>query len=402
MPKLWLVARHEYAAAVKRRTFVLATLGMPAFLVLIMSFSILVATSRMDRRPVGYVDQANVVSPLPDLAGWRESVPLRAFPDETTARAALAARSIQAFYVVPAGYRQSGQVTLYYGERPLGGGAQATFDAALRAGLLAGQPADVQARVTGGIDLALRSADGRREISQENLINFFLPFIAGLVFSFSTLNSAGYLVQAVATEKENRMVEVMATSMTPLQLIGGKAIGLMAVALTQLGVWLAIAMAGVVLAAQLSPALRAVEVPWGFLLLGLLFFLASYALIAGMMTAIGAVVTEVHQAQQIAGTVNLMFVFPYFLLPLLFVDPNSPLFVALTLFPTTAFITITMRWAFTIVPTWQMALSWVILVGTAGFSLWAAARIFRAGMLRYGQPLDLRDTIRILSRRSHA
>jgi ABC-2 type transport system permease protein len=402
MGKLWLVVRHEYLTAVNRRTFLLATFGMPAFLVFIMGFSILMATSRMDRRSLGYVDQANVVAARQEPSQGMGSVPLLAFKDEEAARAALAAGTIQAFYVVPAGYRQSGQVRLYYGRRPPNEESRAAFQAALRTGLLTGLPADVQARIMGGIDLALRSADGRREISQENLINFFLPFVAGLVFSFSTLNSAGYLVQAVATEKENRMVEVMTTSMTPVQLISGKAIGLMAVALTQLCIWLGIAIIGLVLAAQLSPVLRTVEVPWGFLLLGLLFFLPSYALVAGIMTAIGAVVTEVHQAQQIAGTVNLAFVLPYFLLPLLFVDANSPLFVALTLFPTTAFITITMRWAFTIVPTWQVALSWVILVSSAIFSMWAAARIFRAGMLRYGQALSLHWAIGFLFRRSHA
>jgi len=64
--------------------------------------------------------------------------------------------------------------------------------------------------------------------------------------------------------------------------------------------------------------------------------------------------------------------------------------VALTIFPTTAFLMIVMRWGATVVPVWQLAASWVLLVATAGLSVWAAARIFRIGMLRYGQPLDLR------------
>jgi ABC-2 type transport system permease protein len=55
-----------------------------------------------------------------------------------------------------------------------------------------------------------------------------------------------------------------------------------------------------------------------------------------------------------------------------------------------------MRWAFTDVPAWQLALSWIILVASAAFAVWAAARIFRAGMLRYGQSLDLASLARIL------
>jgi ABC-2 type transport system permease protein len=64
--------------------------------------------------------------------------------------------------------------------------------------------------------------------------------------------------------------------------------------------------------------------------------------------------------------------------------------VALTLFPTTAFITVTMRWGLTVIPLWQLVVSWLLLVGSAGLSVWAAARILRVGMLRYGQRLTVR------------
>jgi ABC-2 type transport system permease protein len=64
--------------------------------------------------------------------------------------------------------------------------------------------------------------------------------------------------------------------------------------------------------------------------------------------------------------------------------------VALTLVPLTAFLTVVLRWSVTLVPWWQLAASWVLLVAAAGGSLWAAARILRAGMLRYGQRLSLR------------
>jgi ABC-2 type transport system permease protein len=101
-------------------------------------------------------------------------------------------------------------------------------------------------------------------------------------------------------------------------------------------------------------------------------------------------VTELQQGQQIAGILNLFFMLPIFLLPILFSNPNSPLMVFLTLFPTTSFLTISMRWGLGTVPLWQVGIAWVLLVATAIFMIWAAARVFRAGMLRYGQALDLR------------
>jgi ABC-2 type transport system permease protein len=250
--------------------------------------------------------------------------------------------------------------------------------------------------VARGPDLVLRSVEGRREISRENILSLLLPFVAGAAFTLATLTSANYMIQAVATEKENRMVEVVTTSMTPLQLIGGKSLGLMAVAMTQLGSWAALAAIGLLILRTYAPDLAGLRIPGQFILLIFLFFVPSYALVASMMTAIGGAVTEVHQGQQIAGTLNLIFVVPLFFLPLLVADPNGSLMVAFTLFPTTAFLTVTMRWAFTDLPIWQVALSWCLLVVSTLFSVWVAARIFRAGMLRYGQSLGVGNLVGIL------
>ena len=394
MAKLWLVARHEYLVAVRRRTFLLGTFGLPLVMVAIVVLTVLVAAGNRDRRPVGYVDLAGVLVSGEPQAGPRSG--LIAFADETAAQSALLSGEIQAFYVLAEDYETSGRLTLRYGAQRPSPESLAAFQSALRAALLAGQPAEVRTLVTRGPDLVLRTVDGRREISGENILSLLLPFVAGAAFTVATLTSANYMIQAVATEKENRMVEVVTTSMTPLQLMGGKFLGLMAVAMTQLGLWLAIAVIGLLILRGSNPNPLGLQISGQFVAVTLLFFLPSYALVAGMMTAIGGAVTEVHQGQQIAGTLNLMFVLPFLFLPLLLTNPSGPLMVGLTLFPTTAFLTVTMRWAFADVPLGQLALSWTLLVGSALFSIWAAARIFRAGMLRYGQTLDLRSVAGIL------
>ncbi|MEE9615743.1 MAG: hypothetical protein V3T90_01905, partial [Anaerolineae bacterium] len=90
---------------------------------------------------------------------------------------------------------------------------------------------------------------------------------------------------------------------------------------------------------------------------------------------------------------NMLFTFPYFLVVLMFTNPDGPIPVFLTLFPTTAYITIAMRWGMTMIPAWQLAASLLVLVGSAIFAIWAAARIFRVGMLNYGQRFRLRAVI---------
>ena len=129
------------------------------------------------------------------------------------------------------------------------------------------------------------------------------------------------------------------------------------------------------------------------------FFLPGYALVGGIMTAIGSAVTEHRQGQQIAAILNMIFMAPFFLVALLMAQPNSPLMVALTLFPLTAFLTVVLRWSVSIVPWWQLAVSWVLLVAAAGLSLWGSARVLRAGMLRYGQRLSLRGVLDAIAAR---
>jgi ABC-2 type transport system permease protein len=120
-----------------------------------------------------------------------------------------------------------------------------------------------------------------------------------------------------------------------------------------------------------------------------LFFLPTYALIAGLMIALGSLVADHQQAQQLSSLVTLPFMLPFFFMVLVFTSPNSPLLVALTLFPPTAFTSVAMRWGMTAIPIWQLVLSWVLLVATALASIAFAARVFRLGMLRYGQGLKL-------------
>lgn len=115
MRKLWLVAKHEYLKMVRRRAFWLGTLGIPLLILIITGISILASVGRRDARPVGYVDQAGVLADavLPATAD-EDFTPMRAFPDEASAAAALERGEIQAFYVVPADYLQSLEVRVHY------------------------------------------------------------------------------------------------------------------------------------------------------------------------------------------------------------------------------------------------------------------------------------------------
>jgi ABC-2 type transport system permease protein len=394
--KLWLVAKHEYLRMVRRRSFLIGTLAMPVLMTVVIGISIAVSVGTRDARPLGYVDLSGVLDAgvRPPAPETQKAVEMRPFADEPAARVALEAGEIQAFFLIPADYMQEGPLALYYWDDPPSDAVRAQFDDLLRANLTAGLPGDVRQRAMKGLSLTVRSTDGSREFSSRNFMAVVLPFVAGFFFMIAVMSSSGYLLQAVTTEKENRTMELLITSIRPGPLVAGKAVGLMAVSLTQLGVWTLAVVVGLVVGGQFLEPLRAARVPWEALGVAALYFLPAYALVAGIMIAIGSAVTETRQGQQIASIINLTFTAPFFFIALIVANPNSPILVAMTLFPTTAFLTVLMRWSLAVVPLWQMVLSWVLLVSSALLSIWASARVLRVGMLRYGQRLDLRGIAR--------
>lgn len=396
MRNLLLIARAEYARLVKQRSFLLATLGVPLLIGIVSAVSALVAVNSVaDTGPFGVVDHAALLGDVLPQASSYAAASAVAFPDEAAARAALEAGEVQAYYVVPADYLQTQRIALYYWEQAPSDGVSGQFNRLLRAALAAQAPPDVRDRLLGGINLTYRTLKEGPQAIEQQVIGFLAPLLVGMFFVFVVMGSAGYLLQAVTTEKENRMVEVMFTSVSPLQLIGGKAVGLMGVAFTQIGIWVLALVIAVLALSRSVPFLQGIKLDPMFLLLLVLYFVPTYALVAGMMITIGSMVTDLQQGQQISGIVNMLFILPFFFFVLIFTNPNSPFLVAMTLFPTTAFMSVAMRWGMTTIPLWQLIAGWGLLVATAAFSIVVAARVFRVGMLRYGQPLNLAAVAKI-------
>ncbi|MBK9613693.1 ABC transporter permease [Candidatus Amarobacter glycogenicus] len=249
--------------------------------------------------------------------------------------------------------------------------------------------ADIQTRLLEGSDLTVRAADGSREFSKNtSLVSSSLH--CRLLFHFVVMGSSGYLVQVVTDEKENRTIEIMMTTVSPGQLIGGKALGLLAVSLTQAFIWVA---TGIVASrlAQFFETLRFVSVPWSLLLVAVLFFIPAYAFIAGLMTAIGSAVTELTQAQQIVGILNLLFPDALFLYGPVFCQSLQP---GIWWFRLSS-LRLRFYHGDDAVGHEQYACVAngveLVVVGSALGSVWWRPGCSDTGMLRYGQSLKLKD-----------
>ena len=394
MRNFWLIAKHEYRGTVFKRAFILLTLAIPLGMVAVIALGAFVSESGENNLPVGYVDKGNILdvarqATLPNADEHK----VRAFPDEETALAALKDQEIQAFFVLLPDYPATLQTDLYYLEEPPSSDVWGDFDNFVRANLVASYPDKVRNRLLEGPNITVHDIVSKREFSERSIVNIILPFVASFFFFIATMSASGYMLQVVATEKENRTMEIMITSVTPGQLIGGKTAGLLAAALTQLAIYAISAIVGLIVAAPYVKVLQQLTVPWAYLGVMGLFFIPSYALIAAVMVTVGAAMTKVQEAQQVAGLLNMLFTLPMMLAVVIVRDPGHPISVFLSLFPTTAFLTISMRWGLGTVPLWQIGTGWVLLIVTTILMVWAAARVFRAGMLCYGQPLNLKTAL---------
>ncbi len=397
MRNFWLVAKYEYGRVVGRRAFLILTLAIPLGYVALIALAILIEGLGDSDLPMGYVDEAGllVADRQADLPDAEDRIQVIAYADLETAVAALEAEEIQAFFLFPKEYSTTRHTELYYLQEPPGEEAMRDFVAFMRINMLSSLPPIVQQRMLAGANITVHDTANGRTFGK-NDINIAIPFIAALLFVVATMVSAGNLIQVVADEKENRTVEILLTTVTPGQLIGGKTFGLVAVALTQLGIYLGTALVGLRLATPYVSALQDVTISWTFLGIMFLFFLPSFALIAATMVAIGSAVATTQQAEQVSGILTLLFLSPVYLLVLIFENPGAPFVVFMSLFPPTAFLTISLRWGLGSVLLWQLGTSLVLLVATALFMAWAASRIFRLGMLRYGQPLNVRTIVKVL------
>lgn len=396
MKKTWLVFWHEYTRHVLRRRFLFAVLSIPLFFVVIMAASIFASLRLVDNSPVGYVDLAGFIktgqSERSGPALFNRQVAFTAFRSETEARSALDSKAIQAYFVLPAGYPQDASVRLVSYKSP-SQQIQAQFESLLRANLLAGMPAGVAQRVLVGSTVVVQSADGSREAASSDWLALVIPILSGILLMVVILTTGGYLVQALVEERENRTIEILITSLSPDQLMVGKTLGNLAVGLTQLLIWLLLALAAVGLGISQMAQFKFTVGPHYLLILALTM-LPAFLLIAGLMAAVGSTLPEAREAQQISGLFSLPLAVPLWFSYAIISNPNGPLAVGLSFFPLTAPVALPLRAGFAQIPPLQLAAIFAVLYLCAAGALWLAGRAFRLSALTYGKGISLRQVFR--------
>ena len=408
MRKIWTIARHEYLVNVRRPGFIIMTALVPllgALGLLVASFFGGQASAFFERqfapepKQIGVVDHLGAFTPV--LPAYQERYHL--FADEEAGREALRADEIATLLVIPKDYVESGQV-MVVSKGSSFSAAMMEDSASVRAFFIDHLLQDevdpaLHKRLVDPIEPVLVSLEGEGAPGGGPLstaLNFIVPYFLGLLLVMSILVSSGYLLRGVAEEKTSRVIEIVLSSVTAWELLAGKVLGLGALGLTQVLVWLASAFGlsggAVSLLGVAAPLLARPEV----FVLGLVYYLLGFLVYAVLMGAVGALGTTMQESQQLAGIFSGMAAIPLILNGFIISNPNVPLLRVLSWFPLTAPTVMMLRLPMAEVPLVDIVGSIVMLILAVPAVLWAGSKVFRMGLLMYGKRPGLAQVMQAL------
>lgn len=407
-----IVFAHEFWKQVGGKGFLIATLTIPVILVILWIAIPLVrgivqddgadaaaagstesSTARETEKaaapkPIGIVVRTNDLTV--DFSQFPE---FTVYPEPEAGLEDLRSGAIDELFVVLPDYVATGHVEYYYTDDESGGRQQ--LRAMLRDAILGETPSpEHRQRALARPQFARLTVAEDGEIAAESGVAVAVSFVVGQGFAialiFTLIAYGTILLQTVTEEKENRMVEVLLTSASPLAIMTGKVLALGLAGLIQMSVWIASVILIVPRFAGVIPDIGSIPIDVGFLLLVLAFYLAGYAIAAALMAGIGAATTSTTEAGPFTALVIIPLAVPFYAMPLFLSNADHWLTRFLSFLPITAATSMMLRLASSRVAPGEVALSLALMIITAALLLWLASRIFRAGLLLYGQRMSLR------------
>lgn len=251
---------------------------------------------------------------------------------------------------------------------------------------------------------SIRWGDYGKETSASAEIALFIGVLFTTLIYLFIFSYGGMVMSGVLEEKNNRIVEIMISSVKPFELMMGKLIGIGLVGLTQFGLWgilfLCVILTGMNLSTETgtlfdslsTPVLRTI-IP--VCIYFVLFFIGGYLMYASIFAAIGAMVNSQEDTQQFMMPVTLLTLFAFYAGIYSAQNPDGPLAFWTSMIPLTTPIVMMTRLPYG-VPWWEIVLSLGLLAVTAILIVQLAAKIYRAGILMYGKKPSFSEILKWL------
>ncbi len=235
-----------------------------------------------------------------------------------------------------------------------------------------------------GVDFTGFKVTETQGLKEESYGNMALSYIFTFMLYMSLLMMGTMTMQSVIEEKNNRIVEIILSSVSPTELLGGKIVGSVITAFFQMLIWLSpiILVASTTLFALPKELTLDVSMfHFVYLLINFVFGLFIYT---GLFAMVGSIFDNAQDAQQGMWPIMFLIIIPFFISFSMIRNPSSPLAEISSMLPFASIIVMPARLTIADVPIWQIALSILVNLGTAMVIAPIAGKIYRIGILRTG------------------
>ncbi len=407
MKNALLVLKNEFITVVTRKSFLLTLILIP-----LTSFILLLVVSGLQKGGTDTssllenVFQPGIDNPLEgfvDHSGLMKAIPpdmsdaLNRYNSEPEARQSLSEGIIGAYYIIPAEFLETGDIICIRPDfNPFGSSTRSGSIDTLVAYNLTSGDLNLASRLQNPTNTIEVDLSNQVQRDSGHWLTFFLPYIVTFLFYIVIMTSSSLMLSSVTNEKQNRVMEILMTSITPRQMLTGKIIALGLVGLLQTVVWLGAGLLMLRFSGKAFALGAAFQLPVSILAWGILFFIFGYAVYASLMAGIGALVPSLREASQLTTIVILPMIIPLMFISTLINTPDSPLATFLSIFPLTSPVSMMTRLSATQVPMWQVLTALGLLAATAWLLVRASASLFKAQNLLTGQSLSTMGFIKAL------
>jgi ABC-2 type transport system permease protein len=227
------------------------------------------------------------------------------------------------------------------------------------------------------------------EKTTSDALQFIIPGAFMLLLMMSVMTGGQYLLTTTIEEKSSRVMEVLLSAVSPMQLMLGKVLGQMCVGLLILVLYSGSGITALIAFSQTNQV-----DPWDIVLL-FVYFLIAYFLMACLLAAVGSAVTELREAQTLQTPIMVIVMLPWLIWMPISRAPNSLFSTILSFVPgLNPFVMMIRVTGSEPVPLWQIIASIVVGILSVIAGAWMAAKIFRIGVLMYGKPPNFRTLIK--------
>ncbi len=426
--KISIIIRREYMERVTKKSFIITTLLMPVIMLGLMMAPVLIAMfSESDNRNILVIDNS-----ADTISSRLQNTPTLTFlPQNISVDSARRVESVDAVLVIPESIYDNGATLQIYtngaSSMEVESAITGQFNDIIESQRLKNYNIDDLDEIISAVhsDVKLQSLRNDEDATESStMLSYMLGLILTLMLYMCLLLYGQMVMTSIIEEKNNRVLEIVVSSVRPTQLMLGKICGIGLVAITQIVIWgvLLSAMSAFVLPAVLPAGVSAdmaalsaegasanintdLELLQALSMLGnvayiiqlfgllLLFLIGGFMLYSAIYAAIGSAVDNIQDAGQLQSIVVFPIIVGIVVAMQAASDPGSSMAMWTSMIPFTSPMVMMARIPFGI-PAWEIAVSLIILVISFFIVVWFAAKIYRVGIFMYGKKPSFKELIR--------